>query len=90
MKITDEDAAGRIARALRKRVNAYPRQTMVNDDVNVAMSFYRKDDPGTKCGEAHISGSLDMSLKDAALFSACGMVLLGILGGIRYAFRKLL
>lgn len=90
MKITDEGAPRAIADALKKRVSLISRKTMTDSDVNVNVNFYKKDDPGKKIGVARLNGSLDLSLPEAAAIGACGLVLLGVLGTIRHAIRKLI
>ena len=86
MKLTDNGACCLIAEKIREF--RHGNRLMVHDDVNVTMTFYRKDNPEKQCGVAKINGSLDFSLFDAALFAAIGMVVASLLCAIKSFLRR--
>ena len=53
------------------------------------MTFYRKNEPEKQCGVAKVSGSLDFSLFDAALFAAIGMIVASTLCAIKSFLRRI-
>ena len=62
---------------------------MVNDDVNVTMTFYKKNEPDKKCGVAKVNGSCDFSLLDAAVAAAAAALVLSLFGAVASILRKI-
>ena len=87
MKLTDNGACRLIADKIQQFRNG--NRLMVNEDVNVNMTFYRKNEPEKQCGVAKVSGSLDFSLFDAAIFAAIGMIAVSILCAIKSFLRRI-
>lgn len=87
MKLTENGACRCIAEKIQEF--RHGNRLMVNDDVNVTMTFYRKNEPEKQCGVAKVSGSLDFSLFDAALFAAIGMIVASTLCAIKSFLRRI-
>ena len=87
MKLTDNGACRLIADKIQQF--RHGNRLMVNEDVNVTMTFFRRENPGKQCGIAKINGSLDFSLFDAALFAAVGMIAVSILCAIKSFLRRI-
>ncbi len=60
---------------------------MVSDDVNVTMTFYKREQPETKCGVVKINGALDFSLFDAALVILAASAVWSVFRTVRSLFR---
>ena len=87
MKLTDNGACRCIAVKIQEF--RHGNRLMVNDDVYVTLTFYRKNEPEEQCGVAKVSGSLDFSLFDAALFAAIGMIVASTLCAIKSFLRRI-
>ena len=87
MKLTDNGACRMIAEKIQQFRSG--NRLMVNEDVNVTMNFFRREEPEKQCGVAKISGSLDFSLFDAALFAAIGIVVASVLCAIKSFLRRI-
>lgn len=77
-------------RAIAKKIKEIRRgnRLMVCDDVNVTMTFYKREQPEKKCGVVKINGALDFSLFDAALYIAAAAAVWCVLSTVRSFFRK--
>ncbi len=73
-----------------KKLNEIRRgnRMMVNDDVNLTMTFYKRDNPESKCGVVKVSGGFDFSLLDAGIFLAAATLVLSVLSAVRSFFRR--
>lgn len=87
MKLTDNGTVCYIAEKIREF--RHGNRLMVNEDVNVNMTFHRRNEPEKVCGVAKISGSLDFSLFDAAIFAAVGMVAVSVLCTVKSILRRI-
>lgn len=87
MKITDGGACCRIASKI-KEIRGGNR-LMANHDLNMTVTFYRRDEPDTKVGVVKMNGGCDFSLLDAGI--AVGILLLctSILGAVRSVLRRI-
>ncbi len=86
IRITEKDACRSVAQAIRD-LRGGNRMT-VNNDVNLTMTLYRREEPDKQCGTAKLSGSFAFSLLDAALVVGAAAVVLSVLGAIKAIFRR--
>lgn len=75
--------------AIAKKIGEIRRgnRLMVCDDVNVTMTFYKREEPEKKCGVVKINGALDFSLFDAALYIAAAAAVCSVIRAVRCIFR---
>ena len=66
MKITDNGAVRTLAEKIRAIRNG--NRMIADNDLSFTMSFFRKDQPETKCGVVKVTGGYRFSLFDAGIF----------------------
>ena len=86
IRITEKDACRSIAQAIRD-LRGGNRMT-VNNDVNLTMTLYRKNEPDKKCGTAKLNGSFAFTLLDAAFAAGIAAVILSVIGAFKAIFRR--
>lgn len=87
MNIQDEDACCRIAETI-KKIRAGNRM-MIANDMNLSLTFYRRDEPDKKCGVLKLNGVYDFSLVDLGIALGTLVLLGNILGAIASLLRRM-
>ena len=87
LNIQDEDAPCRIAEKI-KKLRAGNR-LMVGNDVNLNLTFFRRDNPAQKCGTLNLDGGFDFSLLDFGIVLGTVILMGSILSSIARFIRRM-
>lgn len=87
MKITDNGACRCIASKIREFRGG--NRLMARNDLNMNVTFYRRDQPETKVGTVQVNGGCDFSLADAGIVCALTLLALHLFGAIASVLRRL-
>ena len=87
MNITDHGACKCIASKIKEIRNG--NRLMVSDDMNITMTFYRRNDPDKKCGVIKMNGCYDFSLLDAGIVLGVAALAMSILGAVVSVLRRI-
>ena len=87
MNLGDEGTCEKVAKKI-KEIRGGNR-LMAANDMNVTLSFYRRDTPEKKCGVLKLSGVYDFSLLDAGIALGAAVLLCNILGTVVSLIRRM-
>lgn len=87
LNIQDEDACCRIAEKI-KAIRSGNR-LMAQNDMNLSLTFYRRDNPDKKCGVLKLNGVYDFSLLDLGIALGAVILMGNILGTIVSLLRRM-
>ncbi len=81
MNLKENGTCRKIAEEIRRIKNG--NRLMAQNDVNLTVNLYRRDDPETKCGVIKINGGFGFSLLDAAVKLFAVMAILRVFRALR-------
>lgn len=87
MKITENGACRCIASKIQEIRGG--NRLMARNDLNMNVTFYRRDEPEKKIGTVQMNGGCDFSLLDAGIAAAIALLMLNLLGAIASVLRRI-